>query len=532
MKKPKVIVVGLDGATWDLIKPWAEEGKLSTFRKIMEKGAWGILKSTVPPLSPSAWVSIYTGCKPSKHGVFGFVKRKRDSYFYRPISSKDIKKPTIWDILSKFGLRSIVINALFMYPPKPINGVLITGLGTPSKQSNFVYPSSYKKFIVKNFPKYDVDFNEDLLIVSDNAREFISKIKDVTIEQIKLTLYFIKNEKWDFLFSIFRALDVIQHFFWNNKELIFKFYKIIDIFLDNLIKLQDSSNDEYTLFLVSDHGFRPLKKYFCVNNWLEHIGMLKTIKTQRKYILTAETIKKIFLKLGMRDLVWKLKRSSWIEKVLKIIPTEELGYIYKIKWGETKAYYYEGSAGIININLEGREPLGKVSRKEYKIILDYIVNRLKELEDPETGENVVERVYTKEDLFGSNDLELPDIYFLLKPGYSAIGYNKISNSIFMSPAYERIPRSGDHDINGIFAAYGWNISSGQLKGEVKLWDIAPTILYILGVPIPPYMNGHVLTNIFQSVSAQHINYIQLEKQRIREKIKELRAMLKNKKKRN
>jgi len=91
--RPKVIVIGLDGATWDLIKPWADEGKLPTFKYLMENGAWGILESTIPPLSPSAWVSIYTGCKPSKHGIFGFVKRKEDSYFYRPISSKDVKNP-------------------------------------------------------------------------------------------------------------------------------------------------------------------------------------------------------------------------------------------------------------------------------------------------------------------------------------------------------------------------------------------------------------------------------------------------------
>ena len=59
MKKCKrVIVIGLDGATFDLIKPWAEEGKLPTFKKLIGEGAWGNLKSTVPNATIPAWPSF------------------------------------------------------------------------------------------------------------------------------------------------------------------------------------------------------------------------------------------------------------------------------------------------------------------------------------------------------------------------------------------------------------------------------------------------------------------------------------------
>jgi len=339
--RPKVIVIGLDGATWDLIKPWTDEGKLPTFKYLMKNGAWGVLGSTIPPLSPSAWVSIYTGCKPSKHGIFGFVKRKEKSYFYRPISSKDVNVPTVWEILSEFGLKSVIINALFMYPPKPINGVLITGLGTPSQESDFVYPKSYRAFILKNFPKYDVDFNEDLLLVSNNAKAFVSRIKEVTEEQIRLTCYFIKNGEWDFLFSIFRALDVVQHYFWEDKQLIYSFYRVFDDFIGNL--LADLKDENFVLFIVSDHGFAPVKKYFCVNNWLEQIGLLKTMKRRRKSLVTAESIKKVLLKLGMRNLVWKLKRNKMLEKLLKIIPSEELSYVHEVKW---RTFWHSYNGGI------------------------------------------------------------------------------------------------------------------------------------------------------------------------------------------
>ena len=497
--KPRVVLIGLDGATWDLIKPWAENGKLPTFKQLMDEGCWGVLESTIPPLSPSAWVSIYTGCKPAKHGIFGFVKRKENSYFYRPISSRDIKKPTVWEILSKHNIRSIVINALFAYPPKKINGILITGLGTPSKYSNFVYPPSYKNLILSDFPKYDVDFNEDLLISSNDVKETVRRVEEITLEQIRLTKYFFENEKWSFMFSIFRALDVIQHFFWNDKDIILKFYRIFDEFLMELIKkFNENDDNKYVLFIVSDHGFGPVKKYFCVNNWLEQIGMLKTYKQKRVHIITAESIKKALLKLGMRKVVWKLKRSPLIEELLKIIPSEDFDYMNLIEWEKTKAYFYEASDGIINLNLKGREPFGVVTEDEYNDVVKFIVDKLKDLKDPETGEKIVENVYSKIDLFNTDDIDVPDIFILMANGYRAVSYNKLDGrSMFMPPIHGRVLRPGDHYLHGIFIAYGWGISKKRLEKTVKVYDILPTILSVLKIQPYNYMDGKIIMDVFK-----------------------------------
>lgn len=500
---PRVVAVGLDGATWDLIKPWAENGELPTFRQLMAKGFWGNLKSTTPPLSPSAWVSIYTGCKPSKHGIFGFVKRKQNSYFYRPITSKDIKVETLWEILSDYGLSSIIINALFMYPPRKTNGVIITGLGTPSTEANFVYPPEYKETILKKFPKYDVDFNEDLLLVSTEIKDVIKRIGEVTKEQIKLTKYLFKNEEWDFLFSIFRALDVIQHYFWEDKKTILKFYKIFDEFLSELLsEFKNDPHHEYVLFLVSDHGFGPVEKYFCVNNWLEQNGFLKTIKASRKLPITAESVKRAMLKLGMRRLVWKFKRSSLTEKLLRVIPSERFGYLNTINWNQTLAYYYEGSDGIININLMGREPSGIVSPENYKEIVEELISKITQVTDPETGEPIVERAYTKEELFNTNDPSLPDVYLQLRKGYRAVGYNKLDNSIFAPPIHGKMSRPGDHYPGGIFLAYGKDIPNKASENEVHVWDVTPTILGLFGIPPSSHMDG---TPLFKSEQNMAIN---------------------------
>ena len=494
----KVISIGLDGATWEVIKPLVDQGELPTFKQLMEHGAWGMLNSTTPPLSPSAWVSIYTGFKPSNHGIFAFVKRKEDSYFYRPISFRDIKKPPLWEILSPYDKTSIVVNALFMYPPKRINGILITGLGTPSLNSNFTYPPEEKEFILKNFPRYDVDFDEDLLLVSDNISKFVAKIEEVTIEQMRLTKDYLTHKEWDFMFSIFRALDVIQHYFWNDPQTITKFYKMFDQFLGELIEYLSENLDDYALFLMSDHGFGPVKKYFCVHNWLEETGLLKHAKARERLPITAESIKKIMLKLGLRDIVWKLKRSRLIEKALTIVPSE-VSYIHQIKWDETTAYYYEGSAGIININLMGREPNGTVPEKEYQKIVNRIIAMLQDVKDPETGEYIVQAVYNKKELFNTDDKSLPDIYFVLKEGYSAIGYNRKGNSIFMDPSEEKIPRCGDHRPEGIFVAYGPNVKPQRITTTLYLWDITPTILALFGIPLQEYnLDGRVIREIFHN----------------------------------
>src|SRR5205823_6036616 len=100
-----------------------------------------------PPISPPGWVSMFTGTEPVRHRIFDFVKRKKGSYFIEPIFSQDRREPFIWEFLSEKNIRTIAIGIPFAYPPRPFNGILTTGLGTPSKKSDFTYPSHIKEHI-------------------------------------------------------------------------------------------------------------------------------------------------------------------------------------------------------------------------------------------------------------------------------------------------------------------------------------------------------------------------------------------------
>ncbi len=468
----RVIVIGLDGATWDLIKPWAYEGKLPTFKVIMDNSARGTLESTLPPLSPSAWSSIFTGVTPAKHSVWGFVKQKKDSYFIRPITSKDIKEKLLWDYLTENGLKGIFFNIPFVYPPKKINGILTTGLGTPSKNSNFAYPPEVKHEIREKFPDYDVDFNEDEILRFGNKRSISEKILKITKAHMDAFKFYYKKEKAYVYSVVIRSLDVVQHYFWDDLDTLFQFYNQADDFLAWILA---NKKREDILVICSDHGFRGINKNFYINDFLKKEGLLNVEKNAigRKIRPSAEAMHKVLIKLQLRKLIWEIKHSKHLEQLLKIFPSEKIP-ANMIKWNETKAYYQEGSEGIIKINVKDRDPEGVVDLKDYDEVRGTIIKKILEFRDPKNGEKVIEFAKRGEEIY-SNGEYIPDIIVYPKEGYKlAWGFSKSGSAV----EKER-ERNGEHAIDGIIALYGISVKNTEIKA--KVYDVTPTILWALGL---------------------------------------------------
>ena len=491
-KKAKAILVGLDGATWNLIKPWAEDGSLPSFKKIIQNGSTGGLLSSIPPSSPIAWASIFTGRNPGKHSIFSFVKPKAGSYFIRPISSRDIKSETLWDFLTRHGKRGIYLNIPFSYPIKKINGIITSGLGTPSIKSKFSYPENIKEDIAKKFPNYNVDFEEDLILRSENRKFIIPKIRETTSEHIGLSKYLFKRERWVLFSIVLRSLDVIQHYYWNDKEIILQYYQQIDEFLGWLTENMD---ENMTLLICSDHGFNYAYKKVCINNWLEKIGLLKVKNSGKDLtsnsLLSAETIQKYLMKLGLKKIVWWAKRSKLLEPMTHyLFPSKQFRHIYQIDWANTKAYYLVGSAGIININLKGREPQGIVE-SEYVEIRNNILEMVSNLRKSRFSKKPIKRAYQGEEIY-HGDQDIPDIFLLKNPGFVLAGGYNHSGNIFQ----REVSRVGDHEETGVLLAYGTGIKSGKIEGA-RIYDIAPTILSILKIPIPQDVDGKILNGIFK-----------------------------------
>jgi len=256
----KVILIGIDGATPYLIEKWIRDGKLPNFQKIQGSGVWGRLKSTIPPFSAPAWTSIVTGCNPGKHGIYGF--ESTGTLEQHIISSRHRKVPAVWNFLTDIGLKNIVVNVPGSYPPEEINGIMITGLLTPSLESNFTYPS----YIKQRLKKDDLgNYELEQLWLEDYSRSRIKKhapqkLLDTINRQLEsraqVALNLMKESDWNFTMVVFRGTDTAQHFLFENKNLLLLCYQKVDEIIGTIMeKIPDA-----LFFIVSDHGFEEIDK--------------------------------------------------------------------------------------------------------------------------------------------------------------------------------------------------------------------------------------------------------------------------------
>ncbi len=531
--RKKTLIIGLDGATFDIIKPLAKEGKLPTFKKIMEEGSFGELQSTIPAATLPAWPSFMTGVNPGKHGVFDFMGRKGQEYYGKIMTSSDIKAKTIWHILSEAGKKCIAINIPATYPPYKINGLMITGMLTP-KDKPFTYPPELKN----ELPDYTIEIDPYLADRSD-TNEFLEELISIAKKRLNATLQLLNTNPWDVAMVVFRITDIIGHKKWHEFNKVQQVYMVMDNILSTLI---DTYSSRANFILMSDHGFGELSKAFYVNTFLESIGLLKFKKvlpseqrTEKIYTLLGKNKKQS----GITDTLAKLgitaeKALHVINKLhltplVKIVPQNFKSKVpainYDIDWDNTKAYcsaFFTTETQSININLKGRDPNGSVEQKEYSKIRDFLITKLNELTDPKTAEKVVIKAYKKEEAYTGPYLEeAPDIILLLNKGY------KMSNTRHANDIVRHLPDlKGKHEVNGIFMAYGTDIGAVPNIPNLKITDVAPTILFMNDQPISKNMDGQVIRNIFSKQSIFALKDISFSettlKDSLKNKIKDLK----------
>jgi len=486
----KVALLGIDGATWRIVKPLVKKGKLPGFARVMKEGAHGTLRSTTPPVSPAAWTTIFTGVGPGRHNIFNFVRRKKDSYFVTPVSSRDRTFDPIWKTLTDNGVRGVFLNIPFAYPPDRVNGVMTTGLGTPSRDSEFTHPPSLRKDILKRFADFDVDFNEDTILLG-TSKDPRGEIERVSRAQVETAKYLWRSQEWDIFATVFRSTDVIQHYYLDDDEAIAECYALLDGFIS---WAADRLGDDTVMILVSDHGFSRVKWRFMVNNWLENMGLLVMKDEARSGAngLSAESVQAMLLRLGLRDLVWKIKRSGLAEPVLRrILRSERAGHMFLIDWGRTRAYYQDGSYGCITFNMAGREPEGIVKIDEVDGIANGLIQNAGKLEGPD-DQPVITRAMRGVDACPGDAPDIPEVVILAGEGISLSGGYDREGRLFV-PADDRC---GEHDMDGLIGALGPGVAKAAAIKEASVEDITPTMFRALGVKSPKPLDGKALDEVF------------------------------------
>ncbi len=537
MKKRKVMVIGLDGATWEVIQPMIEQGKLPHLASLIERGTSGNLTSVHPPVSANAWTSFATGVNAAKHGIYDFSMRRKTDYDQVPAFSFDRKHDALWNILGRHGKKVTVLRVPGTYPPEQVNGLLVSGFPTPEEQGNYTYP----KELLDELSDLIDDFHlqSQVPMRDNNEEEFLEEMHRITDNLVTTTVHLMDGYEWDLLVTVFMATDGISHHFWKYLdknhpgyqadkaqkygEEVYRIYEKADDIIARLIAKID---EDTVVFIVSDHGSGSVYRAVFINNWLIQQGFMKL---KRSFItrlrtlafsagFTLDNVYRIIKPLGLVRMSQgaAYRANSRLMKIAKKFFLSDAD----VDWSKTQAYS-QGNFGQIYVNLKGREPKGIVSPSEYHAVREEIIERLKTLRDPETDHPVFELILTKEEIYNGPYMEYaPDIVFYDRDmKYIAVRLLEFGSNKLIAP---HPLWSGGHKMEGVYIISGQGIKEGQ-KLNASICDIAPTIYHILDIPIPGSVDGKVL-DIFKTGSEldRQPEYSGIETERIRQRIGEIK----------
>jgi predicted AlkP superfamily phosphohydrolase/phosphomutase len=508
----KLLIIGIDGATFDLITPWAESGLLPNLSALLKEGSSSDLISTLPPVTSPAWPTFMTGCNPGKHGVFDFIYRVENDF--ELVNASAIRQPTIWQRLSTSGLKVGVLNVPVTYPPQPLNGYMITGLLSP-KDANISYPTDLVSRYSSELGEYRVAPN--IQYKPGNEAEYINDIYNLIHSHGDWALHLLKNEPCDVMMVHFIALDIMMHALWRfmdhdhprfestpYEHAIRDGYRLVD---EKIGLLLNELSEDCTVLIMSDHGFGPLEKMVNLNIFLMEKGLLhlrddtwtRLKSLAFKHGLTPKDAYRMVERIGLQNLATRVSKNTRNQLVGKFLSFDS------VDWQRTIAYSL-GHVGQIYLNVAGREPQGIIKESMYLEARHQVVEALRELVD-EIGQPMVSRFVYREDIYSGPYAELgPDIHLELDH-YKTIAFPLFATNGQIITSQIR-GDSGCHRNEGIFIASGPAVQKGVRLKDANIADLAPTILQLLGQSVPRVMDGRVLGELFSSLS--DVNYSEEE----------------------
>ena len=507
----RLLVIGLDGATFDILLPLAEKGQLPAIAKLMEAGVWGRMRTVVPPGTGPAWSSIVTGLDPSNHGIFDIIVRARDSYNLAFLNGASLRAPTVWDIVGRFGGKVIVLNVPMTYPPREVNGCLVTGLLTPFGGRRFTYPPELANEIRSTAPSYRIV--PERVYSSGRAGDFLKELREVLEAKRTVLMDLLKKTDWKFAMEVFSETDFLQHALWHvmdekhprhDPDEARRFAdEVTDIYrrLDSIIgEVVETLGEKDSVMLVSDHGAGPLHRFVHANNYLIQAGAMKIkrgLGSRLKYAmfkagLTPMNVYRIVSRLRFGKLKMGLRWTSGGYDLLRRF----FFSFSDVDWERTTAYALSGGVyGGIFVNLKGREPSGAVEPDDYEKTRDDLIELIGGLRDPRTDRGLIEKVIKREEIYSGKFLnEAPDLYFLpYVPTVGVFGDFEFSSNRVIEDVSDAI--SAQHRMDGIFVAGGAAVRAGTEVSGMTVLDLAPLMLYLMNLPIPEGIDGKLNTEV-------------------------------------
>ncbi len=453
----KFLVIGLDSAPAQIVFDRRDE--LPVLRELIDNGLYGLLRSSDPPITIPAWMVMCTGKDSGRLGLYGF--RHRKDYSYKDIwiaTSQSIEEHAVWDWIGERGGQNCLVSVPPSYPPKPVNGNLISCFITPGNEKDYTYPSELREEIEKRFGSYIFD----VVFRTDEKDNLLEQIYEMTEKRFEVLYYLIRQKKWDFFMFVEIGVDRVQHAFWKymdpghhlyekgNKyeEVIMEYYKDLDKKIGELL----SNIDKNTVVIVaSDHGAKRMKGAFCINEWLIEQG----------------------------DLVVKEKPQSPMS----------LDQV-KIDWSRSKAWGWGGYYARLFLNIEGREAQGIILPENYEKERDALAEKMMSLRGPE-GEEWKTHILKPQEYFKEARGDYPDLMVYFDDLYWRSAGTLGHEGKFLLEN-DTGPDDAVHAQDGIYIFYDPKNRLRERK-DAHILDITPTILHWMGVPIPEDLEGKIIT---------------------------------------
>lgn len=491
----RVLLIGLDGATFDVLGPLIEDGLMPHLRELIEGGTSGIMESTRPPITPAAWTTFMTGKGPGKHGIIDFLR-------YDPAENKlvfnnnqKISQPTIWQILSEKDYKVGSINVPMTFPPEAVNGFMISGFDTPPGES-FTYPRELQNEILSRYPDYthEKKWERKALGGEKLFAENLDYINHSFDRGVELARFCGDRYGWHVMMVLFKLVDNLQHKAWRHidsrtrdsnphrRALTLQCFARLDAALGRLRDL--AAEHGATILIMSDHGHGSLDGKAQPNLLLSRWGYLAL----RSTLARART----------RGGVW-WRRLARSRNGSPVAQPGTLDHDLALDWSKTRAcVLHAGIYGFLYVNLKGRQPQGIVEPREYESLRAELRERLlaATCRDRDGREmRIFQDVYVTEELYGCSRRNypwMPDLLLAPADGLAVVRKIRGSKPVRWVPL-DRL--EGTHRLEGIFVANGPGIRAGR-KIHARIEDIAPTVLAGLGLRVPKDMDGSVLVDMF------------------------------------
>jgi len=469
--------------------------------RLCKQGYRSNLRSTIPAITPTAWTSFATGMNPGKHGIYGFMAPHAapGGYACPPARRDLIDQPSLWRRLSSIGQESIVLNVPMTYPAEPIKGSLVTGMFTPGLNEKCTYPASLRQELLRNncMPRFDLNLIQGQTgregermqkALQEDAAEFFADVNDMTDGLHEAAKYVI-NKTWQFFMVVFVGTDRVQHCLYDKvvsigpggrsrlAQRIRDYYAKVDNIIGDIVQ---RAGKETLCILMSDHGFGPCAGRFYLGRWLIEAGYAR-FQPRRLHSFA----KRVFEITGTKRLVARRLPDRTVARVASSS--------YPLDWSKSKAFFAFGDG--IRINVRGREPLGIVAPgSEYEQLRAELRERLLVLEDL-GGERLISEVWFPEQIYKGKHLQwAPD---LIVEANKERSYIFLKGQIHSPKLAESLPHyPGNHRPEGIFLACGPAVKPNTNGREAQIIDVAPTIMWRLGLSVPADMDGQPIKEAF------------------------------------